>query len=172
MVKNRFEKFNFLRDLSEPILVLAFDAEKCIKEPHFNKKYKFEPIIHQCAGVGCHHRYLYIHKLEFKSKKLAFLAKKLHKFYFGTSLGCFGPQLDNLVKYDKNLKELFGMGCNYTWSELQEAIYPIDIDWLHKVTKTVLPHNLDDLLVFDNKCESLCGSYNRWKLLILAENSD
>jgi hypothetical protein len=174
MVKKSVEvlKFPFLRELDKPILVLALDAEKQFKEPKFKNGYKFEKIAHQCAGLGCHHRYFYIYRLEFKNNKVLENALNLHNLYFGTSLGCLGPTLDDLVEYRKHLKSLLGVDCKYSWSDAEEAIYPIDIDWYRHLTKTKLPFNLDDILVFDTEWEKLCGSVNRWNLLILGENSD
>lgn len=66
------------------------------------------------------------------------------------------------------------MDGNLSYGDLLEAVYPVDVtaEHLGHLTGELLPEDLDELLAFGRAFERWSGLLGRWRLWIIAENSD
>ena len=163
-----------------PVLVLGLEVSDYELENdhkwsrlHYNFKNDKEWFLmtHQSCGLLCRHPHILgtvLQTNEETRKKFV----ELIELYFETNLGIVGITVDELNEYRKNLKFLLGVDCNYSHSSLEESIFPVDLEYLKNLTTEELPENLDDLIIWENSFERICGSINRWKLWIIGENSD
>lgn len=168
--------FNYTPDEKLPSLVLGL---KChfnkdgVHESYFRFKNpaKWSLISHQTAGYACHQHHIigrYLKPKDSVKSKMAELSAK----WLDSCAGCFGLQLTEILEYRNDIGKMFGADCNHSFSDFEEGIAPIDIEYLDKLTDERLPRKLDDLLIFDNSMHKAMGSLNRWNLWILMENCD
>lgn len=167
----------FYDDDELPKLVLALVVYN-IPTPNYVYKFtepnKWLQISHQTAGHGCHQHKLWVRKLQPKTSTISKNIKVLNDRWLDSDCGIFGVSLTEANNYNEDLQRLFGVHCNHQWSMFEEGIYPIDCteEHLKAMTDTKLPKDLDDMLIFSSSISKLCGSINRWNLLILGQNCD
>lgn len=165
--------------LTLPVLVLAIPVlDWAFKEGDY-KAYRFAPgrqwikLAHQTAGLACHQHYMHATILTPKSVAVAQGMNELAAKWEDSQVGCFGgPTIDGLLDYRADLKRLFGADCNHSHRDFEEAIYPIDIEDLPKLTDEPMPKNRDDLIVWKDGWQRAMGCINRFRLYILGPNSD
>lgn len=128
-------------------------------------------LYHQTSGYMCAHRHIYAKFLQ-PRKKFVPLIAELSAKYLGSCISEM-PDLTTAVAYNQIL-EGFGIGANQSYTTLQEAFYPIDIEFVRKISSTTLPKDLDDLVVTPKKKGRLDFIFRRkhWQLAILGENCD
>lgn len=172
------KSFKYLEDqgIELPVLVLGikptikWDSKELVGHQFINPE-KWLNIVHQTAGVGCHQ--FYCQGMILESNLIAKAAiKKIAKKYYDTNIGAMGACLSDIVEYNSYLDGLLGVNCNVNYADFEEGIYPIDIEYLPKLTDQHFPSNLDDLIKFENSFQAMCGCFFRWNIWILGENSD
>jgi hypothetical protein len=153
---------------SKDLPVLAL----CTKQDDLNFKpeYNFKPYEHISSGYTCSTHKLFI-KILNPTPNAQKLIEFLNKEYYHS---CFIEEhvpLDEIIKYQLHLK-LFDLDCVGSYINFQEAMYPIDCEYIHKLTTDDLPENLDDMVNWEKPINQMCGMVGRWKLYVLTENSD
>lgn len=142
----------------------------------YEETYQFEkePIkfSHQSAGLACE-QHNYIGFFLNPTEKIEKLMNFLNTWGYESNIGAFGKTLNEIIEYRKILNDYL-VDCNESYEFYEESIYPIDFDSnnFNDITKDDIPYDLDDLLIFNNPLLRMKGCFNRWKLLILTENSD
>jgi hypothetical protein len=138
---------------AEPYLVLYTFADRSFppghfptpsKPPRFREPTKWVNIFHQTAGYACHHLHLFARFLK-PRRKVAPLLRTLASKYEDSLLSPVVP-LTAAIEYN-GLLASYGLGANHDYTLLQEAFYPIDIDFLGKVTAEKFPADLQELIV-------------------------
>jgi hypothetical protein len=131
-------------------------------------------IAHQTAGLACHQHWMIGTFLKPKSVELLQNMQKLSDKWLDSNAGVFGLSLAEANEYDGDLKYLFGVGCNRSWKDMEEAFYPIDCtpENIAAMTDEVLPNDLDELIEWGSGWERAIGCVNRWRLFVLGLNSD
>lgn len=114
------------------------------KPPRFHDPAKWINIFHQTAGYACHQVHLFARFLK-PRRKIAPLLKELSEKYEDSLLSNVVP-LSAAVEYNEILSK-YGLGADRDYTLLQEGFYPIDIDFLKKVTAEKFPQDLQDLIV-------------------------
>ncbi|MEF2277001.1 hypothetical protein V3W47_01745 [Deinococcus sp. YIM 134068] len=78
------------------------------------------------------------------------------------------------MHYRDALHDLVGVECALSHRDFREAVYPVDVtrEHLGHLSADELPEQLDDPLEGDNSFTLAVGMFNRWRLWIIAENSD
>jgi hypothetical protein len=163
--------YKFLEEKEMPVLFLALNPEQDWELSDAGKKFNFEYIQHQCAGHACNQVYYYGIRLRPKDNtRLTLLTEK----WLDSEVGCLGTSLEDVCKYADELENLFMVGCDSSFKEFQEGVYPIDCtsENLKKMCYDDLPEDLNELLVFQSGIHSMCGFIGRWKLYILGPNCD
>ena len=154
----------------KPVLVLALSHP-----PRGQFKRPMVSVYHQCGGLSCNHMTMVAMPLTPRPMMLAAM-QLIEKHWFDSGMGVFRTSLDEILFYRSQLKALVhpDADCNSSYGDLQEAVYPIDVDMrvLRELCEDELPDNLDDLIQFDSDMHRAMGMIGRWKCYILAENSD
>jgi len=154
----------------KPVLVLALSHP-----PRGQLKRPMTSVYHQCGGISCNHMTMLALPLTPRPRMLAAM-QLIEKHWFDSCMGVFRTTLDEIMIYRSQLKTLVhpDADCNDTYSDLQEAVYPIDVDMrvIRELCEDDLPDNLDDLIQFDSDLQRALGMVGRWKCYILTENSD
>lgn len=188
-VDRRSEFLYYVGDTIQiPALVLGvkvYDPSKMHKASHIDFKpsdREWFKIAHQTAGHGCHQHYICGTVLTPKSVDVLRGMERIDHKYYDSQIGCLGTTLDSLVEYRDDLRTIFGVDCNRSYIDLEEAIYPIDCDKsaLDLLASDVLPDDLDELINWhENEMSKkivawnrFVGCENRWKLYIFGRNSD
>jgi len=154
------EKFYYITS-EHPYLVLYAHANPYPKDDPHSEYYTFRGgkpkfknpkdwynIMHQTAGYACHHYYIYAKFLKPKKAIQPLLFELLEKY--NDSCISRNPSLETAIGYQKLLKK-YKLDCNYDYSYLEEGFYPIDIDYIDKVTSEKLPKDLQDLVQSPSK---------------------
>lgn len=149
------EKFHYL-NTEYPYLVLYTHASPHAQEdphgelyalkggrPDFKDPEKWFNIMHQTAGYACHHYYIYAKFLEPKKEIQPLLFELLKKY--NDSCISRNPSLSVAIEYENLLKK-YNLSANYDYTYLEEGFYPIDLDFLSKVTSEKLPKDLQALV--------------------------
>jgi len=137
----------------------------------FKDPKKWKPYLHQTCGLGCGQVAFWGMELKPKGIWLEALMKVIEEKYFESSSGLFNNSLESLNEYEQMLNK-HGLSANVSYVDFQEGVYPIDISLIHEVTKTKLPKDLENLLIFNKEVYKIFGCMNRWDLWIVTENSD
>lgn len=124
---------------------------------------------HQAGGVLCSHPRFLCTTLTPTPPSLIGM-HELTKLWYGRNI-MLTTSLEVVNQYQKNLQDLLGVDCNWSYPALQEGVYPIDAECLPMLTAETFPTNLDDLFKMDD-ADRYLGCLNRWRLLIISENSD
>lgn len=84
-----------------------------------------------------------------------------------------GPTLSTANEYSNDLK-MIGLGCEYSYRGMMEAVYPFDTtpESLRLLTDHPIPDDLDDFLLFKSDLEKVFGIVGRWQAYILGQNCD
>ncbi len=163
------EKCEYIPDSKLPKLVLAVH-----KNYNFNKKEGWEYIVHQTAGHMCANYHMIARELRPRKG----LKEKIQEINDTWLESCSGmsrnPMLDDVLEYRKQLNELLGVDCSFSYDRFQEGLYPIDCDSesLNKLTSERFPKDLDNLIGWKDNLERCMGTIGRWNLYILGENCD
>lgn len=155
-----------------PVLVLAIK-----QDPNYFKEYNFKPgrkwlkIHHQTAGYACNQVYMDAIILTPKEPEKIQI---LNNEYLDSCVGAFRQTLNEVIKYQQRILELFEVDCNLSFYDLEEAIYPIDATEgnLRKICIDNLPECLDDLIEWGTVLDRAWGCINHWNIYILGENCD
>jgi len=129
-------------------------------------------IYHQTSGYLCAHEGIYAMFLKPRAKVVP-LIQELSDHFLESCISA-PPSLTSAKEYEQFLAR-YGVGCEHSYIELQEAFYPVDVEFVRKMTSTPLPKDLDDLIVpskADKGVLSLFSWRQHWKLAILGENCD
>lgn len=163
------KKMFYIQDGCTPSLILY--PLSLSKGEKFSDPTKWVPLFHQTAGYACHH--LYFHALFLKPKKNILPLMDELELNWEESCVYAPPSLKTANKYQK-LLETYGLSANHTYSELQEGFYPIDIGFLPKVTASVYPKRLEELIQKPKrkKPSFLDKLPHHWGLAILGQNCD
>jgi hypothetical protein len=158
------KKCKYLQDVSSlPLLVLATPHQY-----HFKKSRKWLKIAHQTAGHSCHQHYFMGSLLKPKANVKKSM-EVISKHWLDSDISS-PATLDKVLEYRKQIIELLGVDCNNSYSDFEEAIYPIDCtpENLEKLASDKLPKNLDTLITW--KKRDIPFAF--WNLYILGENCD
>jgi hypothetical protein len=168
-----------------PQLVLAieysYDDLKKMATPFNFIHTDFRLIAHQTAGLGCSQHHLSALVLEPANAGVKAAMAELSKQGCDSQYGCWDrPTLSQLVAYQQLVRDLFfgcELSCEHSYSQLEEAYYPVDITPASLAAlvapSNCLPQDLDELLMQDDYNRRHWRSWpHRWQLLILGENSD
>jgi len=150
-----------------PILVLG-----TVSEYKMSKRFQWQWLRHQCGGRACRQLEVFATILEPKPGVYERMVE-LADHWYNSQQGAFGVSLDSIIEYRQQLRNWFGVDCNWSYRDFAEAVYPIDctLENLGKLTNQKFPKELDRL-VKDRDDFDLFGSGNRWRLYVLGENSD
>jgi hypothetical protein len=162
---------------NDPVLILATKPGEALFGA---QRWEFLPgrewfwVSHQAAGVGCHQPEFICTILRWRPTALdAF--RQLAAEYEGSNLGIYEtPKLTDLVGYSQRLSAIDGaLQCETTFRELEEAVYPIDFsqEALAVLSEDVIA-DFNALVRWASVTDKLVGSIGRWRLCVLAENSD
>jgi hypothetical protein len=151
-----------------PQLVLAVDVDDPLKLKF--KERKWLRIAHQTAGHACHQHYMTATILDVQPQMWEFV-KQLNTTWLGTDCGVFGVTMNELEGYRALLRS-YGLDCNLSYQDFEEAIYPIDCNFIGGISDDILPADLDDLIEWRSDTDKVIGMIHRWKLYILGENCD
>ena len=158
----------------DPILVLATPATSESVKWNFKPGREWYWIDHQAAGVGCRHPEFVVTILDIRPEALEKL-RDLDAEYCGSDLGVFGVPLSAYIKYQEYLAAIDpALTCETSYGDLIEAVYPIDYTAgaVAALTTEELPADLNTLVKWDNPLDEFLGCVNRWRLLLLGQNSD
>jgi len=162
-----------------PSLVLAIPvlSEDLCDDSDY-RGYRFKPgrtwhlLAHQTAGVGCRQHYMHATVLTPLSDDIQRRMNALSKQWLHTDTGALGVSLDELSHYRSDLARLFGADCNTSYPDFEEGLFPIDSQFVGKLTGDPLPKDFDDLLEWKDGFQRACGCLNRFRLCIIGPNSD
>ena len=159
----------YIKDGEDASLVLY--PKKLRKGEKMVDKTRWVNLFHQTAGYACHH--LYFQALFLDPKKEILPLMKILNEEWEESCISAPPCLQTAIKYEKVLSE-YGLSANYSYSGLQEGFYPIDMECLSKVTTSVDPLKLEELIRRPRrKKPSMLDSLpHQWGLAILGQNCD
>jgi len=160
-------------EFTTPRVVLA------IKDHGYKPRFTFKTgrewhrILHQTAGLGCHHVRMWCTFLTPKTDIIPILSE-INATWLDSNAGVLDVRLDDVLKYRALISEKLGADCNVSYPDFEEAIYPIDctVETIRSLCEDDLPDDLNDLLHFDNNFNSMLGFAKRWNLYILGENCD
>lgn len=166
--------------LELPLLIVGIhQSEDYPMEFTPKKKYKnrFVKLVHQTAGHGCHHDYIYgivLKQREYIKKDIKALCDK----YYESDLGCLYTPLSELANYNNTICNNMYVDCNHSYHYLKEAIYPVDYHYetmealVDPADLKTLPKEINHTLAFRSKLDDIIGSIGRWNIFILGENCD
>jgi thiol-disulfide isomerase/thioredoxin len=167
------EKFFYINSES-PYLVLYTHANPYPQDDPHNEFYTFRGgkpnfvtpnqwynIMHQTAGYACHHYYIYAKFLKPRKEMEPLLFQLLKKY--NDSCIARNPNLETAKEYQNILKK-YGLDANYDYTYLEEGFYPIDIDYIEKVTSERLPKDLQKLIKTPEKKQNKKDRQN-WSFL-------
>lgn len=166
-MKSEFHEF------TAPRLVLAVLDRTWTKDFSFAPGREWVRLQHQTSGHACGQVYMWCNFLTPRPENIAAIYE-IERSWYDTDLGAWNVSLDELLKYRKMLNEKLGVDCNWSHSDLAEAIYPIDctVENLRKLCLDEIPDDLESLIEFDSDMSRVFGIANRWKLYIIGENCD
>lgn len=160
-------------DFTTPRLVLAIKDRGTDSLFTFREGREWHRILHQTGGLCCNHARMWCTFLTTRPAVTP-VVNEISARWLDSNAGAFGVRLDEILKYRKFINEKLGVDCNLSYSDFQEAIYPIDctIQTIRALCEDDLPSDLNDLLHFDNNFSSMLGFTSRWNIYILGENCD
>lgn len=176
------DNFQYVQEAGEPVLVMGMMVNN-FQDPvpdqaDLAPEYKWQTIVHQTAGHGCHQRYMVGIVLNAKDYVVEHM-KKISNHFLDSEIGCIGtPCLDDILKYREMLRAMtMVVDCNYSYRDFEEGFYPINcsIHSLNALCKDKFPDDLEELLHWDESAtgfDKIFGSVNRWSLVILGDNCD
>lgn len=131
------------------------------------RELKDSHVQHQAGGLHCT-------QVELLATELTAGLLLLADRFADTNLSGWGTIIDDLVGYREALRELVGVDCALSYRDFREAVYPVDVTLRHLQHLIVdkLPERLDDLLEVENPTLLALGMLDRWRLWLIAENSD
>lgn len=168
-------KYHDSLGLTLPQLVLGIEVDPTSE---YSKDYKFKPgrkwikLAHQTAGHACNQHYLICTVLQPKSVEVLQKMQQLANQWEDSQAGCWTNSLETVLAYRASLKNLLGVDCNFCHKKFEGGIYPIDTEFLEKLTDEKFPKDLDDLIEWDSGWERGLGCIGRWGLFVLGPNSD
>lgn len=168
------EKYQYLESNELPCLVLAIKQNPQYPHEYNFRNNDFEFIAHQCGGLGCSQMYFQAKKLQINPIYHSQL-RIIENHFSNSNVGVFGVTLTEIFEYQNFLTKIPHADCDLTFSDFKEAIYPIDLtqEVINELTTEKIDINkLDDLIIFDNDIDKMCGFINRFKLYYLTQNSD
>ncbi|WP_019588429.1 hypothetical protein [Deinococcus apachensis] len=156
-----------------PRLLLGIEPEWLTRGIRLHPSRTWHHVRHQAGGLHCAQVELLATELTPRPEREAGL-RQLADLFADSNLSGWGTTIDDLVQYREALRERVGVDCNLSYRDFREAIYPVDVTPRHlrHLTADRLPERLDDLLEVDNPVILALGMVNRWRLWIIAENSD
>ena len=174
----KIEDFKYLDSIcSSPELILGLQFDKKNFSEYPPKKLRFKSgrewlnIAHQTAGMACHQHYFTGTIL--KPKPLTKLVMdRISGSWLNSNVGLGGITLTDANQYRNDLKTLLKVDCNNSWQSFEEALYPIDVEFLGDLTDEKFPKDLDDLIEWRDGFERACGCIGRWGIYILGKNCD
>jgi len=170
------DNYKYFEDSELPKLILGI---KINPKYSYQEEYKFKSdkdwirIGHQSAGHACHQQYFIATILAPKSE-LTNKIKDICDEYIDSDIGCLGVNIHELNSYVDLLKSNLDVDCNWSYTNFEEAIYPIDYskENLDKLTNDIFPDNLDDLIEWKEVRQQSIGCIHRWGIYILGKNCD
>lgn len=75
--------------------------------------------------------------------------------------------LSQISIYNNALSKHLSAGCNYSFKNLSNGFFPIDISFLDNLSQEKFPKDLDEMVSWDSGFQRCAGSQNRWGLWIL-----
>jgi hypothetical protein len=161
-----------------PLLVLGFEPPEEGVEILFAPGREWFYVSHQTAGVCCHHRYLYATPLRLRQEFTASV-QSIADAWLSTNAGCGNKDLDEVLRYRAQLRDMLGVDCRHSFHRFQEAYYPIDPtpESIQRLAVDLVPADLDDLLLAVTTEHRTyehphLPSFAVWQLVTLGENSD
>jgi hypothetical protein len=164
-----------------PILILGTEIPTNLSKyepPKYSKNYEWKLIKQQSAGFMCHHRYFWATELPVTDKAKVGMYEICNR-YVDSLIGEF-KSLDTLEDYRKTLKHKLNVDCNNSYLDLEESVYPVDLEEVRKLTTSSLPSDLNKLYFEDEKEPANLNYFglirlereSPFKLIILGENCD
>jgi hypothetical protein len=175
-VPKKTPPFYYINDDTKPYLVLFCKISEDFPTLYDNNKLKnpekWIKIFHQTAGYACHHHFMDALFLNPTKKGQALMDELVEKY----NDSCISnPTLETANEYEAILKK-FGFSANRTAFELEEGFYPIDIEFLNKLSLDKFPKNLQELCVprdtTDKKALKRWIPWRHFELAILGPNCD
>jgi len=126
------------------------------------------PLSHQTAGNLCHHQEIFARFLT-PSKPAAKLIAELNTTYLDSNI--WDPaSLTDINAYEAILRK-YKVSANTSYPKLQEAFYPIDLEYISKLTTDEIPKNLcDHFEPSKDKIKRMWGYH--FHVAILGKNCD
>lgn len=135
---------------------------------------EWQYIEHQCGGIACHQKKFFGTPVVPRGKIALGLAH-ISEHLYASEIGAFGTGLDDVLQYREMLLDL-GLDCQYSYTDLEEGYYPIDLpEDLSSILDEELPKDLDDLIDWDKEhghLGKMLGIIGRWSLVWISQNSD
>jgi len=165
------ESYLVLYSFADRTFLSPVDSSAPTPPPRFQDPSSWVNIFHQTAGYACHHVHIYARFLK-PRKKILPLLKDLREKYDESLLSNPVP-LSAALEY-QSLLSRYGLGANRDYIHLQEGFYPIDIDFLKKVTAEKFPSDLQELVAKKKKSRSRWSFLDRrtFGLAVLGPNCD
>jgi hypothetical protein len=166
------------RDL--PILLLGVEAPDPDVKLEFASDRHWYYVQHQTGGYCCYQRPLYATPLALRDQ-FRQSATSLADSWLGSQAGCQRVDLDEVLRYRSQLRDLFDLDCRHSFRRFEEAYYPIDAtaESVRRLAVDDVPDDLDDwLLAAIHRGRTIlspgAGAYCRdgWQLVLLGPNSD
>ncbi len=133
--------------ISLPALVLVagdFQTERHL----FSERKQWYNIQHQAGGIGCEQFYFTGTVLR-PTSKVAEGMEKISECWQSTNSSIVSEEerkipLEQLLVYQKQLQELLGVDCRYTYRDFRSGLYPIDFspENLRKLCMDELPQEM------------------------------
>lgn len=166
--------FEYSDSLTFPKLVVGIKHDPdSIQSYDFKDEREWLNIRHQTGGNAHNDNYLTVTVLKPKNVEILEKMMEINNCWKDSSCGFFGVNLDDLIIYRNQLKELLDVDCNHSYRDFEEGIYPINLtaENIRKLSSDEMPDNLDDLIKYERDFERIVGCFGRWNLYILGENS-
>lgn len=113
-----------------PYLGLGFEHSdpSFFPNPPLTTERRWLRVEHRTRGACDGARFFTVTLLQ-PTEPAAAAMRELARRWHGSGLGCFGlgPTLDEVLTYRHHLQELIGEDCRYSFHQLEEALYPIDV---------------------------------------------
>lgn len=172
------DRFRYL-DSSEPSIVYGCRVNRyCLDAPDdygtplswtFKPGRVWKNIVHQYGGVACLQFYVIGTVLE-PHKEVSKKIKELDEKWSNTDGNV--TSFDNVISYRMDIIDLFGVDCNNSYRDFNEALYPIDMDPSRPGDTINRFSKAHDLHCWPHELLEKGTDSNGWGLWILGRNSD
>jgi hypothetical protein len=179
----RFQDFEPLAQSELPALVLGINVPiEHLRDPEDAAVYaglyelNFKPgrvwrkIVHDTCGAAFKPVYwigMVLKPTTYAAQRLRVIADTKR----GTNLGWqSAPRLSELINYREWLSAVLKVGCDRSYGQYCEGLYPIDPEYVSWLTQDELPKDLDELVEWESGLQRARGAESRWSLAVFGPN--